>query len=53
MDRNKQMQAATIPHGITVGLVGWLASNAVAVVAAVGAIIVGLGWAFYARGDET
>lgn len=53
MDRNKQMTAATIAYGIIVGLVGWLASESVAVVAAIGAIIIGLGWAFYANGEET
>ncbi len=52
MDRNKQMTMATIAYGATVGLVGWLASNSVAAVAAIGAVIVGLGWAFYVPGDK-
>ena len=53
MDRKQQMTGLTIAYGITVGLVGWLANGSVAIVAAIGAIIVGLGWAFYARDTDT
>jgi len=53
MTRTDQMKFASIAYGVTVGLVGWLATGAVSIVAAVGAIIIGLGWAFYAKDDDT